>query len=296
MNPAEPLLRYLPWRFRSLSNYRYANANRYFTGALRTPPVPCRPESGNEVHSLVCKRDINMFLLAAKSFLSYCPSASLIVHDDGSLGAEENSILVTHLPGVRILMRAEADEIMARLLPAAIAERRLKKVFLLKLLDVNYFNSADRTILLDSDILFLQSPTWIKDWLSNDTDTCFYNQDPLKDTLRAKMDGVSLSLAPYFNAGFVGYPRRLGFEELLNDLTRLNYWGEDQTIYGNLLPRRFPIKALDKQEYFVLDGNPPLPEAVMVHFISTWRFKQASSYLPLAQGVIRQLQSFDSSR
>ncbi len=294
MNSVEALLRHVPWRYRSLSNYRYAHANRYFTGVLKTPFAPCLRESKNEVHSLVCRRDLNMFLLAAKSFLRYCSDVSLVVHDDGSLGPEENSILMTHLPGVRIIARAEADGIMARVLPEAIRARRLEKIFLLKILDVNYFNKADKTVLLDSDILFLQPPAWIKAWLTQDCKMGFYNQDPLRDTLRVKMDGASLRMAPHFNAGFMGYPGRFGFEELLGDLTKLNYWGEDQTIYGNLLPRRFPLEALNKNEYFVLDGNSPPPDSRMVHFISTWRFKEPSGYISLAKGVIRQLHSFDS--
>ncbi|MGZ9167100.1 MAG: hypothetical protein ACXW4U_18165, partial [Anaerolineales bacterium] len=226
MNPAENLLRFLPWRYRSLSNWRYANANRLFKRVLSTPPMECQTEAQIEVHSLVCRRDFYMYLMAAKSFLLHCPDVSLVVHDDGSLTEQDAVLLNWHLPGCRLILRASADLELNSLLPEHIANMRMKHVFMLKVFDFNLLNRGGRTLMLDSDILFIQPPEEVQHWIASKENTIFYNQDPLQDTCRATP--IPSDYPHHFNSGFMGWPTALTPEQILQIVVPLNYFGEDQ--------------------------------------------------------------------
>lgn len=285
MNSAEDLLRFLPWRYRSLSNWRYANANHLFKRVLSTPPMACQPAAQIEVHSLVCRRDLYMYLMAAKSFLHYCPDVLLVVHDDGSLTEQDATLLGRHLPGCRFISRAGADREMNSLLPMHIANMRMKNVFMLKVFDFNLLNGGGRTLMLDCDILFIRQPEEVQHWVDSKESTIFYNQDPSQNTCRA---APSPPYYPHhFNSGYMGWPTARTLEQILQTVEPLDYYGEDQTLYG-CLSHGMETKALPRNRYFVRDGGPLPAEACMVHFISTYRFSD-QLYVNLSRTVIGQL-------
>lgn len=279
--------RLLPWQFRSRNNFVKAHANHFFRMVLRTPPVGCDKSAEVELHSLVCKRDTNMLILAAKSFLTYAPGTSLVIHEDGTLSDDDCTLLQCHLPGSRIIRRCDADRELASILPDEIMKHRRDGVFLMKLFDFNHFSHGRKLISLDSDIVFLQRPTTVLEWISgSDERGAFYNEDPT-ETFRAATNPCNRQLPPRFNAGFMGFDGPLELDEIVQAMRSMDYWREDQTIYSWLLATR-NIQSLPRMEYFVFDGVAIPPQACMVHFINPVRFTN-NTYIDAAREVCQRL-------
>jgi len=280
------LVQRLPWRLQSRNNLMMATANWYFEGVLATPPMPVARNATVEIHSLICHRDVNMMLTSAKSFLRFVPDASLVLHDDGSITGTDVALFERHLPGARVVSRAEADAAMRQALPPDVFAQRAKYFFLLKLFDFNHFHAGGKTILLDSDIVFLSKPLEIIHWMSTPDIEPFYNLDWCPSYRAERMpDGIEIP--PRLNAGFMGYDGRFTMEQIWECCRSVNYWLEDQTIYALLLARS-RAQALDAQRYRVYTGGDVEPETPMVHFISPNRFKTLL-YPRLARRVHRQL-------
>jgi hypothetical protein len=281
-------LELIPWRFRSRQNFIKAHANHFFRHVLATPSIACDPEADVEVHVLVCQRDLHMCLLAVKSLLRFAPNVAVVIHEDGSVGSESRSLLTRHLPGSRVISRDEADSSLAGLLPQDMARARKEHVMLMKLFDVAHFNSGRRTILLDSDIVFIAQPNEVITWIAGQDNDVFYNRDPLQDTYR----GTVRPAAPaptHFNAGFLGHRHRISLEEALDAVAVMRYWTEDQSIYAYLLAPH-SCKWLDPERYLVYQGGPISSGVRMVHFISTDRFS-GSAYVDTCKQVCRELVS-----
>lgn len=264
------LLEWLPWRLRSRNNLMMCAANWFFEGVKNTPPLKVPPESEVEVHSLICHRDVNMMLTSAKSFLSYLPNVALVLHDDGSITPGDLALFEQHLPGARVVSRAEADAAMRAALPPDVFAARARYFFLLKLFDFNHFNRARKTILLDSDIVFLAAPREIVEWAQTPDAPPFYNEDWCP-SYRAKTVPPGVALPPRLNAGFMGYDGRFTLQQIWECCRSVDYWLEDQTIYALLLAGR-KAQALDSARYRVYTGGSVEPTTPMVHFISPNRF------------------------
>jgi lipopolysaccharide biosynthesis glycosyltransferase len=276
------LLNLFPWRFRSLTNYRVANANSLFRAALTTPPLAVAKEAEVEVHSLVCKRDTNMLLVSAKSLLQYLTNVSLVIHEDGSLNDTDCAILLDHLPGCRLIRRCDADQALKSVLPIDVMKWRQEGVFLLKLIDFNYFCSGKSMIVLDSDIVFLDRPSEVIEWIAQEPrTTSFYNQD-IANTFRANSN-LDRPIPPLFNAGFMGLSAPFHLSEILAAMRILNYRTEDQTIYSWLMANENTV-ALPRDRYFVFDESQLPSHVCMVHFISQHRFT-TDTYIQLARQI-----------
>lgn len=286
----DKIFKILPWRFRSMHNFRLTHANMFFSNVLNTPQLSCMPESSTEVHSLVCKRDLYMYLLAAKSFLLYCNNVAIIAHDDGTLSGNDCEILKQHIEGIKIIRRSEADMLIEKAMMPEFFRIRNDCFFMLKVFDFNFFNQAKKTILLDSDILFISSPDEAIEFVNDERINCFYNSDPYENTFRTDVKDIGLGL-PNFNSGFIGYSEKLSMYTLCNAVDKVKCYFEDQTIYSFLL-RDMGAVRLERSRFFVHDSSPMSQEACMVHFISSHRFSN-SLYLQLARKVVKNLQKQD---
>jgi hypothetical protein len=276
---------FVPWRFRSRHNFVKAHANLFFGFIRKTPPVACQADADVEAHVLVCQRDLNMCLLAAKSFLVQAPNVALIVHEDGTLDASGLELLSHHLPGARVISRGEADQAITQYLPARVASARSNSVWLMKVFDFNYFNAGRRTILLDSDLVFRAAPDEVIAWISGDDQNVFYNPDPMLDTYRAARRPAH-PVPDWFNSGFLGFRHRITLEEAVHGIQEMDYWLEDQTVYAYLLAGRASL-ALDASRYHIYQGGVIPESARMVHFISPNRFTDMA-YVKLGKSVCAQ--------
>jgi lipopolysaccharide biosynthesis glycosyltransferase len=227
-----------------------------------------------------------MMLTSAKSLLRYCPPVALVLHDDGSLTDDDQAQLRKHLPGANIIRRGDADAVMRTVLPKAVFDKRQKHLFLLKLFDFNHFNRGTHTLLLDSDILFLQEPTEVIAWMRDPEPVPFYNKDHCP-SYRASRVPEGVELPQCLNAGFMGFKSRLDLHEIARWAFDLDYWLEDQTIYAVLLANQGAL-ALDPERYRVWMGEHITSRTAMVHFISPKRFHRLA-YPRLARRVYRQL-------
>jgi hypothetical protein len=180
------LQRHLPWRFaKALDAHNDAALRgKYREWLDETPPAPAASEPKAEVHQLLGHRHVGMGAWSLKSLLraSEAPLA-VTVHDDGSLSAEDVAFLKKHIPGVRVILRAEADEKMRDALqdlPACASFRfgevpvtnhrgQTYNMFIMALIlfDMPLFACSDKIIILDADVLFFRRPDVIVDWLSD---------------------------------------------------------------------------------------------------------------------------------
>lgn len=279
-------LNLVPWRLRSINNFVTASPNLLFSSVLLSRAVQVERSSPFEIHSLVCHRDVNMMLISAKSFLRFCPQMALIIHDDGSLTKSDRARLHKHLPGLEIIDRSAADEVMRSVLPPQVFLMRQRYVFLMKLFDFNYFHNGTHTILLDSDIIFLRRPDEVVDWLVQRNAPPFYNKDWCS-SYRANSVPPGVTLPPWLNAGFMGYAGKFSMEKIYNLCIELDYWLEDQTLYALLLAGT-GASPLDARQYMVYTGQELDDHQTMVHFISPNRFRTLL-YPKLAARVCAQL-------
>lgn len=133
---------------------------------LRSRPVPVAPAAPVEVHTLLRSGDLPLYLMAAKSLLRHWPAPSLVVHDDGTLGAADAALLGDHLPGVRVHARTDADRFMAERLAPWPALRGLRAAGprLLQLTDYFGLAEADLVVSMDADVLVRGEPRRLLDW------------------------------------------------------------------------------------------------------------------------------------
>ncbi len=283
----ENIVNVIPWRFRSMHNLRLTYANTLFRKVITSPSISCNPTAATEVHSLVCKRDLNMYLMASKSFLQYYDNVRIVAHDDGTLGEGDFDLLRSHIRNIKIIPRHEADTLIAKAMKPELFRIRNECFFMLKVFDFNFFNEGQKTILLDSDIVFIGRPDEVIAWISDGNSGSFYNADPTEDTFRSDVKDITTRLG-HFNSGFIGYPGKFSMETLCHATETVKCFFEDQTIYSFLLGSIGSV-PLERRRYFVHDGSPMPREACMVHFMSSHRFSN-SLYLRLARKVTNSLQ------
>ncbi|WP_320782401.1 hypothetical protein [Streptomyces sp. CRN 30] len=123
-------------------------------------------EHGVEVHTLVSADHVPLYLFAAKSLARCWPEVTPVVHDDGTLGPRDTARLRRHVPGVRVIGRAEADERVEALLgdrPTLAAVRR-NNVRVLQLVDYFLLSEAPSVVGMDSDVVFLSRPHTLVEW------------------------------------------------------------------------------------------------------------------------------------
>jgi hypothetical protein len=114
--------------------------------------------SPQRVRILLCHRDVDLALHCVQTAVHMSADpVQLVIHDDGSLTAQDLEILATRFPGSRVIQRQWADDVMASILsryPNAWAFRQ-GSVWGLKLLDV-VLAEPGLCFYMDSDICFFR--------------------------------------------------------------------------------------------------------------------------------------------
>lgn len=229
----------VPWRLaQQVARHRLTAVRAFWDRAIAlTPPVPCRPTADFEVHSLLGTRHVGMCLWAVKSFLASAGQAHRVVlHDDGTLSPRDVATLQAHLPGVRVILRAEADRLVRPLVArhehlqgyrfATLARTdwgRRMSVFSLKLLDFTLLSDTRKILALDTDVLFFARPQEILDWIADDgPGSALYCFEDHRPTFHAGhlLVGFEPIREPrcYFNSGLICIDRQA------LDYARLDAW------------------------------------------------------------------------
>ncbi len=292
----------LPWRFRSLTNFLNENTNFVFRSVLATPPIECNPEAAVEYISLICHRDVNIYILATKSFLRFFGDVAVVVHSDGTLTEKDIEVLQHHIPGLRVISRREADDrVSAEVGSSLLKDARRNDVSFIKLIDVNLF-SRKRRIVADSDILFLRRPAEVIDWIERGDAKGFYHIVRGGNTRFGRhLEALNIELETNIESldycsGFIGYDGQIGLadiEKVARVLTAVaEGWGLEQVAYAFLLADG--SRKLSQEKYFAMlqeSSEEDIGRATMVHFGGKLKHSQ---YLRWGKRVTAELAGGDS--
>lgn len=166
-----------------------------------------------EIHTLLCKKDIEWLIKTIKLF--YYHSAldfDLVIHEDGSLDERDALILSRSLPNidVSIITRKYADLHIYDFLKDYEICKHFRfaehhTIFRIKLFDMFCFTKSNNIMYVDSDILFCKKPQFLIDCVNNKT--AFYLRDmssaycvPFRD------EDEDTSIYRNINAGLNYYP------------------------------------------------------------------------------------------
>jgi hypothetical protein len=114
--------------------------------------------SVSSLRTLLCHRDVDLAIHCLNSAMQLSADpVQVVIHEDGSLTPEDRAKLNTGLPGVRILDRRVADELMAERLASYPNARAFRNgsVWGLKLLDV-VLAEPGLCFYIDTDIRFFR--------------------------------------------------------------------------------------------------------------------------------------------
>jgi hypothetical protein len=256
---------------------------RFRRALLATPPMPSGTSGspgGPELHTIASRQTALEAIATAKSFNRFVdPPLPVVVHDDGTLRPRDVQRILAHLPGARVIRRADADrEIDGRLAERGLTRcRALRRdlVFALKLFDIPAYAGGRPVLYTDSDVLCYAEPTAILDALRNGRDTFNHDVSPgrawpdalIEERLGIRPDAVA-------NAGLLVVHDILDewpfFESCLARLPEPEslYYAE-QTLFGILLSRR---------------GARALPDDYDVCFRASWRPPDYHVWLAHARG------------
>lgn len=146
---------------------------------LSPSPARATPQDFS-LHMLICHRDIELAICAAKSFILASNQTYVFTfHDDGSLTKSDKKLVYDHFPLCTLIdyqvSLQEAEKKFGA--HSEIYKMRLKGVMMLKLIDIRLFSDKRKAMLLDSDILFFEYPSAIIEALTGDQYSNVFNKD-----------------------------------------------------------------------------------------------------------------------
>lgn len=169
-----------------------------------------------EIHTLICKRDINWFIASIKLFSYYSKlDFDIVIHEDGSFDTDDVKYLNDNLSNVSIITRKQADEGIKEFLKDyelcshfRFAEHHT--IFRIKLFDQFYFTKSNNLIYMDADILVCKTPHALIECIDNKIGSY------LKDTWSAycvpfRDEDRDTTIRRCINAGFNYYPTKSHF-------------------------------------------------------------------------------------
>ena len=278
-----------------------------FRGILATPPMAANPQRPSS--SIRFSTRPAYILLAAKSFLRYCPDLDVVVQSDGTLDEEAREELKRHIKNIRILDRHATDDFLGQWLAgfALGVELSACRLFVpLKLVNVVARFFGRRVILLDPDVLFLRRPDVVVEWIEGATGSpsVFYGcgGSRLAQIVRAMGFEFATIDVARFSSGFFGFENVFTQHDLVPIFQRIaahdralfaKAWDMEQVIWSVLLNRFDRVLELNGLAPGYHGGAwnryPDLARrAVYTHFVGSDRFRNFS-YPRLGWRVIREL-------
>ncbi len=108
-----------------------------------------------------------LYLVAIKSFLRFYRDVAVVVHSDGTLDAESQASIRRHVPGCRIVTLAEADLQASEILDneSTLYRWRALDASYRRLVDTELQSRAPARIIMDADILVLNRPDEVIEWI-----------------------------------------------------------------------------------------------------------------------------------
>lgn len=295
--------------FRFFNRTMQRNSNLLFRGILDTPPIRTDPECHAVMYTMLDQANYRAYLLAAKSFLRFCPPIAVVVQNDGTLSDTAIGHLRDHLPGVLILGRAETikfvGETVNRETLAQLGFEPNCDLFVkLRYLNIIHKFTEKKIIVFDSDLLFLREPTFVLEWLDSKRVDAFHSDGGSGQGESFHKLGLDFSKVDInrFNAGFTGFFNNVRPETVSRIVAHIYERNEpllheyeiEQSLWSVTFNYFEKVTCLeDVAKDYVGSSFWPygrMKQSVLVHFIGSKRFKDLS-YLRLARDVVHDLKS-----
>lgn len=273
--------------------------NRFFWQYLvaKIPPLQNSSSDDCELHILCQKADVWMLVWAVYSFMHYSKlSPRIIIHDDGSFDESGRTVLKKIFPQLRIISKKEADELItARAdIPETIrVYRNIKNKLALKLVDIFLLGTAEKMLVLDSDILFYASPKEIIDFVrtANGPDALI-SWSPITFPLTVKEEYILQHKLKekdieHMNSGLIAYrrssiPLSMFFEYFENLSNGDDYFSEMTGWCALIAQTNFRFLPAEK---YIIKGDIG-PNTITKHFTSPRRFEMFAYGIDLVRSNI----------
>ena len=192
---------------------------RQWSDVLATAPVHAdAPGSGPvEVH-LLCHRGDHLCAIWALKTLYRTAGVRwpAVVHVQGSCTRTMRRRFRRHAPDARLIMQDEADarvrSALADRYPRLVGARR-QSPFMMKLIDPVLLTSADRIVMLDSDVLFFREPRELRAHVERAPDDVWlFQRDPASTYNLGEAEAASafgIRMPERVNSGIAVVPRPL---------------------------------------------------------------------------------------
>jgi hypothetical protein len=276
-------------------------------GILRSPPLRRKPASLKLV-SMVCARDLEMYLLAIKSAYLRIGEGDIVCIDDGSLSRKHREALRWHLDDPEIVAAADID---TGPLPRNGCWERL--VTCLTLSAGSYVIQVDADTLSLGDMqevmgayrrnhAFTQGESGLNVVPCTEASAQAHRAagNHLQTAAERLLDQINYAESKFYVrgcAGFAGFPRGRSYLGSLHEFSkqmetllgakRWSEWGSEQ-VASNFVIANSPGAVVLPHLRYALHGWSPLDQAVFVHFIGTNRFR-GGTYARLASRVLEEL-------
>lgn len=278
-----------------------------------TAPVSYRYDDSVKVVSMVGHSSVDMYLLAAKSFMANLGYGSIEAINDGSLTDADLALIKHHIPHITFFNAADVNTYDS---PDYISWKRLYRA---QALAENAY-----VIQLDSDTITLSPAIYVNHCVKHNIgfvigsdkwsvgvdveymrDLCAQWQpthvQPLAEQSFHKVPFFDGSF-PYLRgcAGFAGYPKQFATVDEIRTLSlaleehvgpEWRRWGSEQTTTLSLIsktPNAVMLPWPTYQNYNFPTVNEDCAGATVVHFIGSNRFSD-NTYTRLAKKVIKAL-------
>ena len=301
--------------FRLRKSVQYAQF-RYRTRALqRSRPIRCNAEASCELHTMLTRSDLWMYLVAMKSLLRFYSDLAVVVHSDGTLDRAAIDLIDRHLPGARFIDPQEAEQHAASSLSAELAAWRVQDVSYKRLFDTGLWTRTDKRFIFDADMLVMSTPDELIDWVQHGERPVLLGGDEVTapapppeprghvqnffryhlEEISRRMERPALFLQGT-SAGLYGCTRELDFETIARLLrvatdcgVPMKQWGGEQCTVIYLLSSAGG-GPINPSRYFNFGPEQlsKLPRAAIAHFFGTYRFHDGI-YLRAAQNVVEAL-------
>lgn len=190
-----------------------------------------------DIHMLLDHARLYEGMWSLKSLQMFAPEpVNIVVHSDGSLSKNDIAKLKHLFPGISIIEKAAADEVVEKNFRDNGLFRCLKfrreLIFGRKLFDPVFFLSAEHYILVDSDVLFFREPTELfSQWIGKTKEAAVFSVDfgfenGYSHKVKKQITQLPCNLPT--NAGLLGLSSNtLNFKRIEEYLSQPVFWLDD---------------------------------------------------------------------
>lgn len=252
--------RRMPYRVNQfIQDFLYKRStDKCINAVVNTRPIILAKQKKAEVRILTNNANVNMTILALKSFLRFYNKVKVVVHDDGSIKEHAKKRIEEHIIGSKVVSLKQVDEFLQmepniwRYRQEAFSHFKFMPITVHKLFDLYLLSTEKKLIIMDSDILFLKEPTEVISWIEDDKLYNLYARPNLRNliiedhVLREKFG--DLDIIKKFNSGLLCMHKDLiPFEYVLEAFNKLK--NDDRTpILGDECVWRFAFSRAKSKE------------------------------------------------